>query len=104
MSGDPMEEQEHVSGLGSRGYEIHGRVQGVGFRWWTSGVAERLGVAGWVRNLPSGSVELMVRGRIEALDQLEVALHKGAPMARVDRVSSITCTLPEDVVGFSVER
>ena len=41
-----------------RGYSVNGRVQGVGFRWWTRRTADRLGIAGSVRNLPDGSVEV----------------------------------------------
>ena len=53
-----------------------GRVQGVGFRWQVSQVAENFGVTGFVRNLEDGTVELLVegylgevRGMIEAVDQ-----------------------------------
>ena len=47
-----------------RAYRIVGRVQGVGFRWWTRRTAERLSLYGSVRNLTDGSVEVHVTGGI----------------------------------------
>lgn len=72
-----------------RGYRIRGRVQGVGFRWWARDVATDLGLGGYVRNLPDGSVELHAAGPSEALADLEVALREGPVGARVDDVQSM---------------
>jgi acylphosphatase len=69
-----------------RGYRVVGRVQGVGFRWWTQRAGQALGLGGHVRNLPDGSVEVQVRGRAVDLDALERVLWEGPPMARVDDV------------------
>ena len=49
---------------------VEGRVQGVGFRWFVRQEARRLGLAGWVRNLPNGSVELTVAGAESAVRRL----------------------------------
>lgn len=68
-------------------FEIVGRVQGVGFRWFVRQHARALNLAGWVRNLPSGDVELLARGTAEQLDQLEAHLRSGPPGARVERVT-----------------
>ena len=65
---------------------IHGRVQGVWFRESMRLEAERLNVAGWVRNTPDGSVEAVVQGPAEAVDALVAWAHGGPPQARVDRV------------------
>ena len=56
---------------------IHGRVQGVGFRYTVRSMAGRHGVTGFVRNLPDGTVELMVEGRKAVIEVLlaEVAAH-----------------------------
>lgn len=65
---------------------ISGLVQGVGFRWYVKRRADRLGLKGWVKNLPTGQVEVVAEGPEEALRQLEEFLHKGPPAARVDSV------------------
>ncbi|GBD33363.1 MAG: hypothetical protein KatS3mg081_0449 [Gemmatimonadales bacterium] len=65
---------------------IYGLVQGVGFRWFVKRRADRLGLKGWVRNLPGGQVEVVAEGPEETLRELEEILKKGPPAARVDRV------------------
>ena len=65
---------------------ISGRVQAVGFRWFTETVAAREGVHGWVTNLPDGRVEACAEGDAEALERFERALRHGPPAARVDTV------------------
>jgi acylphosphatase len=49
---------------------VSGRVQGVGFRWWAQGVARQLGLAGRVRNLPDGRVEIVVQGEPDSVRTL----------------------------------
>jgi acylphosphatase len=66
--------------------EIEGRVQGVGFRWWTQREARRLGLTGWVRNRRDGSVEALAVGEAGALDQLERLCWQGPSAARVTSV------------------
>ena len=70
----------------ARRFLISGRVQGVGFRWFTHDVAERAGVTGWVRNLPDGRVEAWVEGDEEAVTRVEAALRSGPRGARVEKV------------------
>lgn len=65
---------------------IEGRVQGVWFRESMRREAERLGVTGWVRNLPDGAVAAVVQGTAEAVDALVDWSRSGPPMARVDRI------------------
>ncbi|MBI2354373.1 MAG: acylphosphatase [Deltaproteobacteria bacterium] len=65
---------------------VHGRVQGVSFRHYTSRRAMALGVAGWVRNLPDGSVEGVFEGDVSAVDALVDWCRQGPPAARVERV------------------
>lgn len=66
--------------------QVTGRVQGVGFRYFTRKTATRLGLTGWVRNEPDGSVELVAEGSREALEDLLEALEQGPPASRVDHV------------------
>jgi len=65
---------------------IGGRVQGVGFRYFTQEVAAREGVTGWVRNRPDGRVEVYLEGEAETVTRVERALHHGPRSARVDDV------------------
>ena len=67
---------------------IHGRVQGVGFRYSLNAEARALGLNGWVRNRSDGSVEALLIGPIEAVDALTVWAHHGPSSARVDQVIS----------------
>lgn len=66
---------------------VRGRVQGVGFRASTQMEANRRELAGWVRNLPDGAVELEAEGPPEALDRLVDFLHQGPRMAHVETVT-----------------
>jgi acylphosphatase len=70
----------------ARRYIISGRVQGVGFRYFTEATAQREGVAGWVRNLPDRSVEVVAEGDADAVERFERAVRRGPPGARVDHV------------------
>lgn len=68
---------------------IVGRVQGVGFRWFVRERALELGVSGWVRNTPTGEVEVAASGDTSKLSALETAVGRGpagAIVACVDRV------------------
>ncbi|WP_313802072.1 acylphosphatase [Sphingobium sp.] len=65
---------------------ILGRVQGVFYRNWAVEVANRLGLAGWVRNRVDGSVEAVVEGPQEAVEQFMALAHEGPPAARVARI------------------
>jgi acylphosphatase len=70
----------------ARRYIISGRVQGVGFRYFTEAAAQREGVAGWVRNLPDRSVEVVAEGDADAVERFERAVRNGPAGARVERV------------------
>lgn len=68
---------------------IHGRVQGVGFRWFVRTEARRLGLAGWVRNLPDGTVEMRASGIAQFLSALEQAIQRGPDSAMVTQISPV---------------
>ena len=65
---------------------IHGDVQGVGFRWFVVDEARPLGLRGWVRNRPDGSVELTAEGERAKLEQLLSAARRGPRSAEVTDV------------------
>jgi acylphosphatase len=65
---------------------VHGRVQGVNFRYYTRLTAERLGVTGWVANRWDGTVEVVAEGARDNLGQMLTFLHRGSPSASVQRV------------------
>src|ERR1700674_68752 len=70
----------------SRRFLVRGRVQGVGFRWFVEREAQILQIAGWVRNDPDGSVEVLAIGTPEQLAGLRSRLREGPRAARVDDV------------------
>lgn len=65
---------------------IEGRVQGVWFRAWTHGEAQKRGIRGWVRNRSDGSVEALFAGTREAVDEMLDACWEGPPAANVTLV------------------
>jgi acylphosphatase len=68
---------------------IHGRVQGVGFRWFVQRRAENLGLVGWVANDSAGSVRVVAEGPVQGIDNFEQDLRAGPPGAVVHRVDAI---------------
>ena len=66
--------------------KVTGRVQGVGYRYTAVRVANELGLAGWVRNVPDGSVETRVQGDEQVLEQYVAFLEQGPRGARVRSV------------------
>ena len=68
---------------------VHGRVQGVGFRWFVRTEARRLGLAGWVRNVPDGTVELRASGSAQFLSALEQAIQRGPEGAAVTKITQV---------------
>ena len=68
---------------------ISGHVQGVGFRWFVREEARRLGLSGWVTNLPDGEVEVKAGGEGTSLQRLRRALEVGPTGAEVSGVADI---------------
>ena len=82
---------------------VIGRVQGVGFRYFTERTARSLGLVGWVRNRSDGSVEVYAEGPTDRVDELQDCLRNGPPLARVDRVN-VSETAPHAIYDrFRVE-
>jgi len=66
---------------------VTGIVQGVAFRWYTRERAGELGLVGWVRNLPDGSVQLLAEGPREDLERLLLWCGQGPPSARIRKLA-----------------
>ena len=82
-------------------WRILGRVQGVGFRYWTRQQAERLELAGMVRNLSDGSVVVVAEGPGHVLEKLRELLQNGPPGAIVQSLEPVTP--PEERLPFPFE-
>ena len=67
---------------------VHGRVQGVNFRYYTVREATTLGLTGWVRNRRDGTVEVLAEGPRAQLDRLHRFLRHGPPSALVTGVEA----------------
>jgi acylphosphatase len=91
-----------VAMLVARRFVVRGRVQGVGFRYFTEYAARHEGLHGWVTNRADGAVEVHAEGDREAMTRFEAKLRQGPGAARVDEV-----WVDEDVpsgraTGFSI--
>ncbi len=82
---------------------IKGRVQGVGFRWFVEREAQLLGLAGWVRNNPDGSVEVLATGTREQVNGLHSKLRQGPRAARVDEVEVSEANPVAGLKSFRIE-
>jgi acylphosphatase len=80
---------------------VEGHVQGVFFRDSTRQLAEREGVAGWVRNRPDGAVEAVFEGEEDAVERLVRFAREGPRGAHVERVE-VADEKPEGLRGFNV--
>ena len=81
---------------------VQGRVQGVGFRYFTKRQADELKISGCVRNLPDGTVEIMAKGPPEALEQFMQRLKAGPIGSRVDQVQTQWLESAGDLKGFQI--
>ncbi|MDD4914661.1 MAG: acylphosphatase [Methylococcales bacterium] len=81
---------------------VIGRVQGVYFRVYTQKQAIKLNLSGYVRNLPGGEVEIVVRGEAAALQKLVDWCHKGPILAKVSEVVVREWRLDEAFEGFEI--
>jgi acylphosphatase len=81
--------------------QITGLVQGVFFRAWAQGHARELGISGWIRNCPDGSVEAHLNGEEDAVARMIERLRHGPSNARVDDLT-IEDAAPEGTGRFEV--
>ncbi len=82
--------------------KVTGRVQGVFFRAYTKEEAEKLNLTGWVKNLPTGEVEVLIEGEEEQVKALIDWFWKGPPYAKVSQVSVSFESYRGDFKKFSI--
>ena len=91
-----------MSELASLQAIVDGHVQGVFFRAFASGQARELGLTGYVRNLPGGSVEVEAEGERSRLEELIGRLKSGPPEARVEKVATNWSNYTGSYSGFNI--
>ncbi|MEZ0366704.1 acylphosphatase [Mycobacterium sp. pUA109] len=80
---------------------VHGRVQGVGFRWWTRARALELGLTGYAANRPDGRVQVVAQGSRADCQRLLDLLQGGATPGRVDTVVADWSAVGDPIAGFT---
>ena len=87
----------------ARRWLVRGRVQGVGYRYFTQREASALGVTGWVRNMDDGRVDVFGQGIPAALDGLQCRLWQGPRWADVRGVEVLEAALEADSATFKIQ-
>lgn len=86
-----------------RQYQVHGRAQGVGFRYTVTQAANALGLTGWVRNERDGSVTTELQGNAETIEMLWEMVGRGS-FIRIDGYDMIELSVDRTERGFQVRR
>jgi len=86
----------------ARRYLVRGRVQGVGFRWFVEREAHILKIAGWVRNNPDSTVEVLAQGTGDQLSGLHQRLREGPRASRVDEVEVTNADPAPGLTSFQI--
>ena len=94
-----------IYGMAARAKHIvvHGRVQGVGFRFYVQHVGNRLGLGGDVRNCPDSTVAIDVEGDARAMEEFIGKVRQGPPLARVQRIDVADVPVTGSYSSFSIE-
>ena len=87
--------------MSSKRLIISGRVQGVGYRAWMADQANTLGIDGWVRNTADGSVEALISGTADAVEELARNCRRGPRFAQVEAIEEEIAPPPEEP-GFHI--
>ena len=82
---------------------VHGRVQGVGFRYFVEHVGNRIGLTGNVRNCPDSTVEIIVEGDARKIAEFIRQVERGPSLARVQRVDVVDIPAQGTYGSFSIE-
>ncbi|MBP7654203.1 acylphosphatase [Candidatus Dependentiae bacterium] len=81
---------------------VSGKVQGVGFRYFVYNLALQLGIKGWIKNMPDGTVKAVLSGNIDKVYNIITYIKKGPPLSRVDNVIITDYPEDEDFINFSI--
>ncbi|RYM05279.1 acylphosphatase [Sporolactobacillus sp. THM7-7] len=81
---------------------VSGRVQAVGFRYFTRQAAQSAGVNGWVRNKPDGTVEIVAEGADRSMERFVAAIKEGSPFSRVENVDIRENETAEHFMSFEI--
>jgi acylphosphatase len=87
--------------MSSKRLIIAGRVQGIGYRDWMVTQAHALGIDGWVRNRADGTVEALVSGTTDAVEEMARACRRGPRLAQVTSITEEKAEPPEEPGFFS---
>lgn len=82
---------------------VHGKVQGVGFRYFVQYVAKKLGLVGNVRNCPDQTVEILVEGNTRDVEKLVEQVKQGPPLSWVHRVDVVDIPIKGSYSSFLIE-
>lgn len=82
---------------------VHGRVQGVGFRYYVQHVGNRLGLSGDVRNCPDSTVEIVAEGDASKIADFIKQVEKGPPLSRVQRMDILDIPVKGTYTSFLIE-
>lgn len=82
---------------------VRGRVQGVGFRYFTRATADKLAISGWVRNTPTGNVKIFAQGKQSIVEEFIELIKKGPPSALVTDFEIIPKQPDPDIGNFKVK-
>lgn len=81
---------------------VSGRVQGVGFRWFTEREALKRNIRGYVRNLEDGRVEILAQAELPALEEFRESVRRGPSASRVDDVQVRAVDVDLDLSSFRI--
>jgi acylphosphatase len=81
---------------------VSGIVQGVGFRWYAQKIGRRIGVYGWVKNLPDGRVEIVVEGEDEKVERFIKELKEGYLGENIRDIEKIEEEYKGEFKGFEI--
>ncbi|HOK57199.1 MAG TPA: acylphosphatase [bacterium] len=81
---------------------VKGIVQGVGFRWYAQRIGNSIGVSGWVKNLPDGSVEIVVEGEKEKIEIFIEEMKNGYLGKNITEIEKIEEDFKGEFKGFEI--